>query len=114
MGENIGLKIIRLKTNAQNLEMWMAYEENGEEAIGHIFMCLEKNNRIKFLDAWVDEAHRRKGIYRKLWETRWEYVNENYKGHTIYAWCKDSSLPLLIEKGFTTGEVVTYVEKNIE
>ncbi len=31
MGNNIGLKIIRLKTNAQNLEMWMAYEENGEE-----------------------------------------------------------------------------------
>jgi hypothetical protein len=66
------------------------------------------------MDAWVDEAHRRKGIYRMLWETRWEYVNENYKGWTIFAWCKDSSLPLLIEKGFTTGEVVTYVEKIIE
>jgi predicted GNAT family acetyltransferase len=92
----------------------MAYEENGEEAIGHIFMTLEKNNRIKFLDAWVDESHRRKGIYRKLWETRWEYVNENYKGWTIYAWCKDSSLPLLLEKGFNAGEVVTYVEKIIE
>jgi predicted GNAT family acetyltransferase len=114
MGENTGLKIIRLKTNAQNLEMWMAYEGDGLEAIGHIFMTLENNKRIKFLDAWVDEDHRRKGIYRKLWETRWEYVNENYKGWTIFAWCKDSSLPLLIEKGFTTGEVVTYVEKIIE
>ena len=114
MVENTGLKIIRLKTNAQNLEMWLAYEVNGEEAIGHIFMCLENNNRIKFMDALVDEAHRRKGIYRMLWETRWEYVNENYKGWTIFAWCKDSSLPLLIEKGFTTVEVVTYVEKIIE
>jgi predicted GNAT family acetyltransferase len=114
MGENTGLKIIRLKTNAQNLEMWMAYEVNGEEAIGHIFMTLENNNRIKFMDAWVDEAHRRKGIYRMLWETRWEYVNENYKGWTIFAWCKDSSLSLLLEKGFTSGEVVTYVEKTLE
>ncbi len=112
--ENTGLKIIRLKTNAQNLEMWIACEGNGEEAIGHIFMTLESNKRIKFLDAWVDEAHRRKGIYRKLWETRWEYVNENYKGYTIYAWCKDTSLPLLLEKGFKPGEIVTYVEKSIE
>jgi hypothetical protein len=53
------------------------------------------------------------GIYRLLWETRWEYVLENYKDYTIYAWCKDSSLPLLIEKGFETGEIVTYVEKKI-
>ena len=32
---------------------------------------------------------------------------------SIYAWCKDTSLPLLIEKGFETGEIVTYVEKKI-
>ena len=112
MGENSNPNIIRVKTNAQNLEMWIAYD--GEEAIGHIFMSLEKENRIKFLDAWVDENWRRKGIYRRLWETRWEYVNENYKGYTVYAWCKDTSLTLLIEKGFHTGESVTYVEKTIE
>ncbi len=49
------------------------------------------------------------------WPVRdgWEYVLENYKDYTIYAWCKDSSLPLLIEKGFETGEIVTYVEKKI-
>ena len=108
------VRIVHLKPNAQNLEMWMAYHSDTNEAIGHIFMVIEKDQKIKFLDAWVDEEHRRKGIYRKLWETRWEYVNENYKGWTIFAWCKDSSLPLLIEKGFTTGEVVTYVEKIIE
>lgn len=114
MGEAASLSILRLKTNAQNLEMWMAYDGASDEAIGHIFMTLESNKRIKFLDAWVDEGHRRKGIYRKLWETRWEYVNENYKGYTVYAWCKDSSLPLLLEKGFESGEIVTYVEKTIE
>jgi predicted GNAT family acetyltransferase len=105
------IKIIHLKSNAQRLETWIAML-NGE-VVGHIYMEREENARIKFLDAWVDESHRRKGIYRKLWETRWEYVNENYKGHTVYAWCKDSSLPLLLEKGFNTGEIVTYVEKTI-
>jgi hypothetical protein len=40
-------------------------------------------------------------------------VLENYKGYTIYAWCKETSLPLLLEKEFTAGEIVTYVEKKI-
>lgn len=108
-----GFEIVRMKPNAQNLEMWIAYDSATREAIGHIFMMIEVGERIKFLDAWVDEAHRRKGIYRKLWETRWDYVNEEYRGYTVYAWCKDSSLPLLLEKGFEPGEIVTYVEKKI-
>jgi hypothetical protein len=107
------LTITHLKTNAQNLEMWIAYEKNSDIAVGHIFMNVEKDNRIKFLDAWVHSDYRRIGIFRYLWETRWEYVVENYKGYTVYAWCKDSSLPLLIEKGFNVGEIVTYVEKKI-
>jgi hypothetical protein len=109
-----GFEIVRMKPNAQNIEMWMAYDKATNEAIGHIFMKIEAGSRIKFLDAWVDESHRRKGIYRSLWEARWECVEESYKGYTVYAWCKDSSLPLLIEKGFEPGEIVTYVEKKIE
>lgn len=111
MGKNI--KIVHLKTNAQNLEMWMAYHKDTNEAIGHIFMTIEKDNKIKFLDAWVDSNFRRKGVYRLLWETRWKHVEQEYKGWLVYAWCKDTSLPLLLEKGFTAGEVVTYVEKKI-
>ena len=38
-------------------------------------------------------------------------IVQNYKGYIIYAWCKDASLPLLLEKDFTPGEIVTYVEK---
>jgi hypothetical protein len=76
-------------------------------------MAIEKDNKIKFLDAWVDSNFRRKGVYRLLWETRWKYVEQEYKGWLVYAWCKDTSLPLLLEKGFSTGEVVTYVEKKI-
>ena len=106
------IKIFHLKTNSQDIESWIATNDN--EVVGHIFMKIENDNRIKFLDAWVDENHRRKGIFRQLWDTRWEYVNEHYKGYLVYAWCKQSSLPLLIEKGFNGGESCIYVEKKIE
>ena len=104
-------RILLLKPNAQDIETWVAIDDN--DVVGHIYMKIEIDNQIKFLDAWVHEDFRRKGIYRKLWETRWDYVNEVYKGYTIYAWCKDNSLPLLLEKGFNIGEVCTYVEKKI-
>ena len=106
------IKIFHLKTNSQDIESWIATNDN--EVVGHIFMKIENDNRIKFLDAWVDENHRRKGIFRQLWDKRWEYVNEHYKGYLVYAWCKESSLPLLIEKGFNGGESCVYVEKKIE
>lgn len=107
----MSIKIIHINPNSQEIETWIAL--NNEEVIGHIYMKVEKEEKIKFLDAWVHPEWRRKGVYRNLWETRWNYVNENYKGYLIYAWCKDSSLPLLTEKGFRKGEVVTYVEKKI-
>ena len=113
MEEN-NFRVVHLKPNAQNIEMWIAYDIISEKSIGHIFMTIETNQRIKFLDAWVDENHRRKGIFRQLWNKRWEYVNEHYKGYLVYAWCKESSLPLLIEKGFNGGESCIYVEKKIE
>ena len=106
------IKIIHLKSNAQQLETWIAML-NGE-IVGHIYMEREENDKIKFLDAWVHEEHRLKGVFRKLWDTRWEYVKAKYPGHTVYAWCKPGSLPLLLEKGFTEGETCTYVEKVIE
>ena len=106
------IKIFHLKTNSQDIESWVAVNDN--QVVGHIFMKIENDNRIKFLDAWVDENHRRKGIFRQLWNKRWEYVNEHYKGYLVYAWCKESSLPLLIEKGFNGGESCIYVEKKIE
>jgi hypothetical protein len=105
------MEIIHVNPNNQEIESWIALS-NGE-VIGHIFMKIEKDNKIKFLDAWVHDDHRRKGIFRLLWETRWEHVKEHYHGYTIYAWCKENSLPLLIEKGFNVGEICTYVEYKI-
>jgi GNAT superfamily N-acetyltransferase len=86
---------------------------NGD-IVGHIYMEREENKKIKFLDAWVHQDHRRKGVFRELWEARWQYVSEKYKGHVVYAWCKPASLPLLIEKGFDAGDICTYVEKTIQ
>ena len=104
-------KIIHLKSNGQRLETWIAMFEGN--VVGHIYMEREQDQKIKFLDAWVHEEHRRKGIFRMLWETRWEYVIAKYPGWLVYAWCKPASLPLLLEKGFNAGETCTYVECTI-
>ena len=71
------IKIVHLKSNAQKLETWIAMI-NGV-VVGHIYMEREQDQKIKFLDAWVHVEHRRKGIFRKLWDTRWEYVKTDIK-----------------------------------
>ena len=111
---NQDVKIMHLKpsgTRQYNMHGWIAHIDN--EPVGHIHMLLESNKRLKFLDAWVDENYRRQGIYRRLWEERWNYIKENYSGWTAYAWAKPTSLPLLLEKGFTKGDTITYVEKHV-
>ena len=102
------IKISHIKTNAQNLEMWVAFDNDIN--VGHVFINIESNNRIKFMDDWVHPDYRNKGIYRKLWDIRMSYTKDNFTNHLIYAWCKETSLPLFIEKGFKKGEIATYVE----
>jgi GNAT superfamily N-acetyltransferase len=99
-------------TRQYNMHSWIAHLKN--TCVGHIHMLIESDQKIKFLDAWVHEDHRRKGIFRKLWDTRWEFVHKNYKGFKAYAWAKPMSLPLLLEKGFKAGDSSVYVEKDIE
>ena len=109
------IKIIHiLPSGTRQYNMHGRVAHKNEFCVGHIHMQLEANKRIKFLDAWVHENHRRQGIFRKLWDTRWQYVNENFKGYTTYAWAKPMSLPLLLEKGFKAGDSSVYVEKNVE
>ena len=88
---------------------WIAYIEN--LAVGHIHMQIEANQTIKFLDAWVHSEYRKQGIFRTLWDTRWDFVEEGFQGYKVYAWCLPKSLPLLKEKGFTEGDKCVYVEK---
>ena len=90
---------------------WIAHVNN--ICIGHIHMHEEANQKIKFLDAWIDVNYRRRGIYRSLWDTRWQYVKTNCKGYLVYAWCKPKSLPLLLEKGFNKGDNCVYVERTV-
>ncbi len=99
-------------TRQYNMHGWVAHQD--DICVGHIHMSIESEKKIKFLDAWVHKDYRRQGIFRKLWDTRWEYVNENYKGYKTYAWAKPMSLPLLLEKGFKAGDSSVYVEKDIE
>ena len=56
------IKITHLKPNSQRIETWIALIN--DEVVGHIYMEKEPGDRIKFLDAWVHEDHRRKGIFR--------------------------------------------------
>lgn len=119
MTTNAHYKIIPFTQNAsrhrgQSIEGWLAVTtDNNMQTIGHIFMELHKDKRIKFLDAWVHPNWRRQGIFRSLWDTRWAYIKANYTGYTVYAWCLPTSLPLLIEKGFETGTTSTYVEREV-
>jgi len=106
------ISILYVPSNARELHSWIAILNN--ECVGNIHLQLEPNKQIKFLDAWVHENHRRQGIFRKLWDTRWSFVQQHYKGYKAYAWCKPMSLPLLLEKGFTEGDNCVYVEKIIE
>jgi GNAT superfamily N-acetyltransferase len=105
------ISILYSPSNTRELHSWIAILNN--ECVGNIHLQIEPNYKVKFLDAWVHKGYRRKGIYRRLWEVRWEYVQENLYGYTAYAWCKPMSLSLLIEKGFKGGETCIYVEKII-
>lgn len=110
---NPEFKIIRIETNAQNLYGWVALS-NTDQPIGHIFMQEELDNKVKFIDAWVHEDFRRQGIFASLWETRWEYVKENFKGYKAYAWALPTSQHLLRKKGFKEGDTCIYMEKIIK
>ena len=49
-----------------------------------------------------------------LWDARWKYVNEKFKGYTVYAWCKNNSLPVYKMNEFDQLEIATHVEKYIQ
>ena len=90
---------------------WVAIIDKKD--VGWCNMSFLPKNILKFEDAFVVPEYRGQGIYTKLWETRWKYVQEQYNGWTAYAWCLPMSLPLLLEKGFTEGDTCVYVEKEI-
>ena len=107
----LNIQIIHIPSNARDFHSWAAMLNYN--CIGNVHLQIEPNKKLKLLDAWVQPEHRRKGIYRLLWNTRWDFIQQKYKGYLSYAWCKPKSLPLAIEKGFTKGDKCIYVEKEI-
>jgi len=101
------IQVIYIPSNARDLHSWAAILNN--ECIGNVHLQLEPNKNLKLLDAWVEPEHRRQGIYRQLWDIRWDFILQNYKGYLVYAWCKPKSLPLALEKGFNSGDTCVYV-----
>ena len=90
---------------------WVAIIDDKE--VGWCNMSFLPHNTIKFEDAFVDPDYRGKGIYRKLWDTRWEYVTKNFKGMKVIAYCKPITVGFYEEKGFEEVHKITLVEKTI-
>ena len=106
----------RLPTNTPNPSKhsdcgWVAIIDGKE--VGWVNMSFKPDNTLKFEDAFVHPDFRGLGIYRKLWDTRWEYVNEHYKGWKVVAYCKPTSINLYMEKNFDIVEEVVLVKKII-
>lgn len=106
-------RVIKIKTNSQNLYGWIALT-NDDHPIGHVFMQVELNDKIKFMDAWVHEDYRRQGIFTALWDARWKFAKKVFPGAIAFAWCLPTSVNLYKKKGFTEGDPAIYMEKVIE
>ena len=88
---------------------WIAMVDNKE--VGWCNMSFLPENTLKFEDAFVHPDYRKKGIYRKLWDTRWKYVNDNLKGMKVIAYCKPITVGFYKEKGFKEVHKITLMEK---
>ena len=90
---------------------WVAIIDDKE--VGWCNMSFLPHNTLKFEDAFVDPDYRGKGIYRKLWDTRWEYVTKNFNGMKVIAYCKPITVGFYEEKGLEEVHKITLVEKTI-
>ena len=114
MGVKIDIVTFRLPTNTPNPSRhstcgWVALVDGKE--VGWCNMAFWPDKVIKFEDAFVKEKYRGKGIYKTLWNTRWEYVSEHYKGYRIVSYCKPTTLEFHKKKGFETKEILELMEK---
>ena len=90
---------------------WIAIYEG--EAIGWNSLVFESHDTIKFANAYVKEEYRGKGIYRMLWDERWKYCEENFKGWKVISYCLPTTLGFYKDKGFTEKYTSTLVESTI-
>ena len=88
---------------------WVAIIDNKE--VGWCNMSFLPKNILKFEDAFVVPEYRGQGIYTKLWETRWKYVIENFKGSKIISYCKPTTYEFYKKRGFKENYKVIMMEK---
>ncbi|MGC6490879.1 MAG: GNAT family N-acetyltransferase [Flavobacteriales bacterium] len=101
-------------THSRDFLGWVAMTED-DQAIGWVNLTFQKDKVIKFQDAFVSPEYRGRGIYKLLWDTRMQWVKDNYSGsgYTIESWCKQSSIGQFVKQDFTVGETATRVFKEI-
>jgi len=90
---------------------WVAIVDGKE--VGWINMSFLPDNTLKFEDAYVHADYRGQGIYNKLWNTRWDYVNSHCKGMRVISYCKPTTIDFYIKQGFKELHTITLVEKDI-
>ena len=90
---------------------WVAICNNKE--VGWCNMSFLPDNVLKLEDAFVHVNYRGKGIYKKLWNTRMDYINDHYGNYKLMAYCKPTTLEFYKKRGFDVKETITLMEKYI-
>ena len=88
---------------------WVAIYDNKE--VGWCNLTFLPQGILKYEDSFVSPHYRRKGIYKKLYEARDNYVTRLFKGSKIISYCKPSTVEFFKEQGFEEKEIITLMEK---
>ena len=107
----MNIHVVKVKHD-KNFIAFIALKDN--EAVGWANLTLQLNNKITLQDAYVVEGYRKQGIYSKLWEKRMKYIEKNFKGYEVSAYCNEVSLDKFLRNGFKPTSIVQKVSKVIE
>lgn len=88
---------------------WVALCDHKE--VGWCNMSFLPEGVIKYEDSFVHPDYRGKGIYKKLYEARDNYVTMLFKGSKIISYCKPATLEFFLKRGFIKKQIITLVEK---
>ena len=90
---------------------WVALHD--DKAVGWNSLIFESYDTIKFANAFVEEEYRGNGIYKMLWDERWKYCEENFKGWKVISYCLPTTLEFYKNKGFVEKYTSTLVQSTI-
>ncbi len=84
---------------------WIALYDN--KAIGWNSLIFLSDKTVKFANAFVEKKYRGKGIYKMLWNARWEWCEKNLKGYKVTSYCLPTTYDFYKEKGWEEGHTST-------